>query len=48
MVIADDQDLVRSGLRMVLEARGIEVLGEAADGRARRRGWSPRCVPTWC
>ena len=34
MVIADDQDLVRSGLRMVLEARGIEVLGEAADGRA--------------
>ena len=34
VVIADDQDLVRSGLRMVLEARGIEVLGEAADGRA--------------
>ena len=34
VVIADDQDLVRSGLRMVLEARGVEVLGEAADGRA--------------
>ena len=34
VVIADDQDLIRSGLRMVLEARGIEVLGEAADGRA--------------
>jgi DNA-binding NarL/FixJ family response regulator len=33
VVIADDQDLIRSGLRMVLEARGIEVLGEAADGR---------------
>jgi DNA-binding NarL/FixJ family response regulator len=33
VVIADDQDLVRSGLRMVLEARGIEVRGEAADGR---------------
>jgi DNA-binding NarL/FixJ family response regulator len=33
VVIADDQDLVRSGLRMVLEARGLEVLGEAADGR---------------
>ncbi len=32
VVIADDQDLVRSGLRMVLEARGIEVLGEAPDG----------------
>ena len=33
VVIADDQDLIRSGLRMVLEARGVEVLGEAADGR---------------
>jgi DNA-binding NarL/FixJ family response regulator len=34
VVIVDDQDLVRSGLRMVLEARGVEVLGEAADGTA--------------
>ena len=33
VVVADDQDLVRSGLRMVLEARGISVLAEAADGR---------------
>jgi DNA-binding NarL/FixJ family response regulator len=33
VLIADDQDLVRSGLRMVLEARGLDVLGEAADGR---------------
>ncbi len=33
VVVADDQDLVRSGLRMVLEARGVEVLGEAADGQ---------------
>jgi DNA-binding NarL/FixJ family response regulator len=33
VVIADDQELVRSGLRMVLEARGVEVLGEASDGR---------------
>jgi len=33
VVIADDQELVRSGLRMVLEARGVEVLAEAADGR---------------
>jgi DNA-binding NarL/FixJ family response regulator len=33
VVIADDQDLIRSGLRMVLETRGIEVLGEATDGR---------------
>ena len=33
VIVADDQDLVRSGLRLVLESRGIEVLGEAADGR---------------
>ena len=33
VVIADDQDLVRVGLRTILERRdGIEVLGEAADG----------------
>lgn len=33
VVIADDQDLVRSGLRALLETRGIEVLAEAEDGR---------------
>ncbi|MDP5183260.1 response regulator transcription factor [Blastococcus sp. BMG 814] len=33
VVVADDQDLVRSGLRLVLEARGMDVVGEAADGR---------------
>jgi DNA-binding NarL/FixJ family response regulator len=33
VVIADDQELVRTGLRMILEAQpGIEVIGEAADG----------------
>jgi DNA-binding NarL/FixJ family response regulator len=33
VVVADDQDLVRSGLEMVLSARGIDVVGLAADGR---------------
>jgi DNA-binding NarL/FixJ family response regulator len=33
VVIADDQDLVRSGLEMVLAARGLEVVATAADGR---------------
>lgn len=34
VVVADDQDLVRTGLRMILDAQpGIEVVGEAADGR---------------
>jgi DNA-binding NarL/FixJ family response regulator len=34
VVLADDQDLVRTGLRALLEARGVEVLAEAEDGRA--------------
>lgn len=34
VVIADDQAVVRGGLRMILESeQGIEVVGEAADGR---------------
>lgn len=33
VLIVDDEELFRSGLRMVLESRpGIEVLGEAANG----------------
>ena len=33
VVIADDQDLVRTGLSMILSAQpGIEVVGEAANG----------------
>ena len=33
VVIADDQELVRTGLRMILDAQpDIEVVGEAADG----------------
>ena len=34
VLLADDQALVRAGLRMVLEAQpDVEVVGEAADGR---------------
>ena len=32
VLLADDQAMVRSGLRMILELRGLEVVGEAADG----------------
>lgn len=35
VVVADDQELVRSGFSMILEAQpDIEVVGEAADGAA--------------
>jgi DNA-binding NarL/FixJ family response regulator len=33
VVVVDDQSLVRSGLELVLESRGFEVVGSAADGR---------------
>jgi DNA-binding NarL/FixJ family response regulator len=34
ILIADDQDLVREGLRMILDAEpDLEVVGEAADGK---------------
>ena len=33
VVIADDQSMVRSGFRLILEANGIDVVGEATNGR---------------
>jgi DNA-binding NarL/FixJ family response regulator len=34
VVVADDQEIVRTGLRMILDAQpGVEVVGEAGDGR---------------
>jgi DNA-binding NarL/FixJ family response regulator len=32
VVLVDDQQLVRDGLRLILELAGIDVVGEAADG----------------
>jgi DNA-binding NarL/FixJ family response regulator len=34
VVLADDQELVRGGLRALLVARGVDVIGEAEHGRA--------------
>ena len=34
VLIADDQALFREGLRKVLEANGLEVVGEAGDGES--------------
>jgi DNA-binding NarL/FixJ family response regulator len=33
VVVVDDEELFRSGLRMVMESRGLEVVGEASNGR---------------
>ena len=33
VVVVDDEELFRSGLRMVVESRpGVDVVGEASDG----------------
>jgi DNA-binding NarL/FixJ family response regulator len=32
VLIVDDQDLVRQGLRLILDLAGLEVVGEARDG----------------
>ena len=49
ILLADDQELVRTGFRLILNAEpDITVVGEAADGaEAVERG--PRCCrPTSC
>ncbi len=33
VVLVDDQEMIRVGLRVMLESRGVDVLGEAGDGR---------------
>jgi DNA-binding NarL/FixJ family response regulator len=33
VVLADDQELVRSGFRVILELAGMDIAGEAGDGR---------------
>ena len=46
VLVADDQAIIRTGLRIMLDAQpDIEVVGEAADGR-RRCGWPASCGPT--
>ena len=47
VVVADDQPVVRTGFRTILEASGIEVVDEAGDGAAAvaaARRWRPDVV----
>ena len=47
VIIADDQELVRAGFRMILEHNGIDVVAEAADGLeavTRTREFTPDIV----
>ena len=33
VLLADDHEIVRQGLRILLEREGFQVVGEASDGR---------------
>jgi len=44
VLLVDDQDLVRQGLRLILELAGLEVVGEARDG-AEAVGLAERVRP---
>ena len=47
MLLVDDEELVRFGLRTVLEsAGGFEVVGEAGDGAAGVKAARGSCGPT--
>jgi DNA-binding NarL/FixJ family response regulator len=47
VLIADDQALIRSGLRVIIESEpGMEVTGEAGDG-AEAVEAVRRLAPTW-
>ena len=48
VLIVDDQELLRDGLSVILDAQDdIEVAGQAADGARRSRAPARRC-PTSC
>ena len=49
VLLADDQHLVRTGFRVILEIEDdIEVVGEATDGAAGGRTGRPALRRTWC
>ena len=48
MLLVDDQDLFREGVRVIVDAQdGMTVVGSAGDGR-EAVGWSTSSRPTWC
>ena len=47
VLLADDQELVRNGFRLILEIEhDLLVIGEVADGREAIDAARARCTPT--
>ena len=47
VLVADDHSLFRDGIISLLQAAGVEVVGQAGDGRSAVEGLQS-CAPTWC
>ena len=48
ILLVDDQELVRTGFRMVLDAQDdMSVVGEAGDGAGRDPAARGAAPPTW-
>ena len=48
LLLVDDEAMVRTGLRLILEAEDdLRVVGEAADGVEAIEEARPACSPTW-
>src|SRR5207249_9826854 len=43
ILLADDHEIVRQGLRLLLQREGLEVIGEAANGQEAIRLASETC-----
>ncbi len=48
VLVADDQELVRAGFCVILEAAGFDVVGEAANGAAAVGARGRTRARTWC
>ena len=46
VLLVDDHDLFRTGLRTLLEEQGVDVVGEAETGHRGARRRSARSRPT--
>jgi response regulator RpfG family c-di-GMP phosphodiesterase len=47
VMVVDDHDLFRTGLKNLLEEQGVNIVGEAPNGQTAIRLASDRVSPAW-